>query len=246
MAHEDQVRSNAERDLVGCFDTTAEPRRARPSFGTLRGGRCGTNQGLVGRRPDHAHHRRRLVPATSHGCSPRRSRARIVQALRVRAHPKEGFMTLTMPYSSSRRPSTTSKTRRTLGAAARERRSSRRDERRDLLRAGFARPIIGACSSDRRRFNLANSGAFCVSWVLPHYGGRLRRRDTRPLAPSARIALPESISLRRATRHAALCSVQISESYAPSTASTIDSTASKGARRTPSTWSRSAMNPGEL
>ena len=40
--------------------------------------------------------------------------------------------------------------------------------------------------------------------------------------------------------------VRISASYAPSTASTIDSTASKGARRAPSMWSRSAMNPGEL
>ena len=39
---------------------------------------------------------------------------------------------------------------------------------------------------------------------------------------------------------------QISASYAPSSASTIDSTASKGARSAPSRWCRPARNPGEL
>ena len=39
---------------------------------------------------------------------------------------------------------------------------------------------------------------------------------------------------------------RISASYAPNSASTIDSTASKGARSAPSRWCRSAINPGEL
>ena len=38
----------------------------------------------------------------------------------------------------------------------------------------------------------------------------------------------------------------ISASYAPGSASTIDSTASKGARSAPSRWCRPARNPGEL
>ena len=39
---------------------------------------------------------------------------------------------------------------------------------------------------------------------------------------------------------------RISASYAPSSASRIDSTASKGARSAPSRWCRPARNPGEL
>ena len=39
---------------------------------------------------------------------------------------------------------------------------------------------------------------------------------------------------------------RISASYAPGSASTIDSTASKGARSAPSRWCRPARNPGEL
>jgi predicted house-cleaning noncanonical NTP pyrophosphatase (MazG superfamily) len=39
---------------------------------------------------------------------------------------------------------------------------------------------------------------------------------------------------------------RISASYAPASASTIDSTASKGARSAPSRWCRPARNPGEL
>lgn len=43
-----------------------------------------------------------------------------------------------------------------------------------------------------------------------------------------------------------LSPARISASYAPGSASTIDSTASKGARSAPSRWCRSARNPGEL
>jgi hypothetical protein len=43
-----------------------------------------------------------------------------------------------------------------------------------------------------------------------------------------------------------LSPARISASYAPNSASTIDSTASKGARSAPSRWCRAARNPGEL
>ena len=43
-----------------------------------------------------------------------------------------------------------------------------------------------------------------------------------------------------------LSPARISASYAPGSASTIDSTASKGARSAPSRWCRPARNPGEL
>jgi predicted house-cleaning noncanonical NTP pyrophosphatase (MazG superfamily) len=43
-----------------------------------------------------------------------------------------------------------------------------------------------------------------------------------------------------------LSPARISASYAPASASTIDSTASKGARSAPSRWCRPARNPGEL
>ena len=43
-----------------------------------------------------------------------------------------------------------------------------------------------------------------------------------------------------------LSPARISARYAPGSASTIDSTASKGARKAPSRWCRPARNPGEL
>ena len=49
MDHEEAVRSNAARGSVGFFGTTAEPRRARLSFGTIRGIQIGTIDVILAR-----------------------------------------------------------------------------------------------------------------------------------------------------------------------------------------------------
>ena len=85
--------------------------------------------------------------------------------------------------------------------------------------------------TDSYEFFSAHAPCRLFSYSPRHRGPRLVATDTAEYGA----AISERLSPTR-----------ISASYAPSSASTIDSTASKGARCAPSRWCRSARNPGEL
>ena len=98
-----------------------------------------------------------------------------------------------------------------------------------------------AKGSNRRQ----EAARFRVEQERGHWGSELLPQSAA-LKVEPRFAAAEGQSEMKRAGAPRLGPRRISSSYGPTTSSTIDSTASKGARRAPSMWCRSARDSGAL